>query len=229
MDWWEPLNLTCERTHAGFWAEPLNAWTNAAFPLAALLLTPMVLRLSRRLRRPIWELWLLNSVLVLIGVGSFCYHTYAVRWAEVFDVGAIFLWVICFMALSLWRIVGWPWWGTAIAILIFTVGSPASGIVLGYFVWAYTPTIIVGVGIGIYAQRQGRSGGRLMVGAMAVFMLSIAAVCLDKPLCDVFPIGTHFIWHLLNSVALSMATIAFSRMMQTTRITLADASTSDQL
>ncbi|MEE7476065.1 hypothetical protein [Methylobacterium hispanicum] len=35
-DWFEPIRAYCERAGAGFWDEPLNAATNAAFLVAAL-------------------------------------------------------------------------------------------------------------------------------------------------------------------------------------------------
>ena len=37
MAWTDPIDAYCERLGPGFWAEPLNAWTNLAFLLAALL------------------------------------------------------------------------------------------------------------------------------------------------------------------------------------------------
>ncbi|MBB3984658.1 hypothetical protein GGQ68_000974 [Sagittula marina] len=36
MDWSAPIDLYCERAGTGLWSEPLNAWSNLAFPLAAL-------------------------------------------------------------------------------------------------------------------------------------------------------------------------------------------------
>jgi hypothetical protein len=36
MNWSEPVNFYCERASAAFWAEPVNALTNAGFLVAAL-------------------------------------------------------------------------------------------------------------------------------------------------------------------------------------------------
>ena len=35
MDWFAPIDIYCERTAPGFWDEPFNALTNAAFLIAA--------------------------------------------------------------------------------------------------------------------------------------------------------------------------------------------------
>ncbi len=38
MDWFQPLDQYCERTAPAFWAEPVNALSNAAFVIAAVAL-----------------------------------------------------------------------------------------------------------------------------------------------------------------------------------------------
>ena len=35
--WFEPIRAYCERTDASFWSEPLNAISNGAFLIAAVL------------------------------------------------------------------------------------------------------------------------------------------------------------------------------------------------
>ena len=63
----------CERGFdPGFWAEPLNAITNAAFIIAAAMATMMWLRIPAAERRWV-DAWLL-LVLYAIGIGSFLLH-----------------------------------------------------------------------------------------------------------------------------------------------------------
>jgi hypothetical protein len=38
--------------------------------------------------------------------------------------------------------------------------------------------------------------------AAAVFVISLAFRTVDRAVCGTFPLGTHFIWHLLNAVVL---------------------------
>jgi hypothetical protein len=38
--------------------------------------------------------------------------------------------------------------------------------------------------------------------AFVVFAVSLTARTVDRPLCTDIPIGTHFVWHILNAVVL---------------------------
>jgi hypothetical protein len=41
----------------------------------------------------------------------------------------------------------------------------------------------------------------MLMGAM-IFMVSLALRIVDLDICDAFPLGTHFLWHVLNAVLL---------------------------
>jgi hypothetical protein len=38
--------------------------------------------------------------------------------------------------------------------------------------------------------------------AAALFFVSLAFRTVDRAICGVFPLGAHFVWHLLNAVVL---------------------------
>jgi len=59
-----------------------------------------------------------------------------------------------------------------------------------------------------------KAGGKLLVGAAGVFVLSMAVQALDQPMCEHWPIGTHFIWHLLNALVLWMTLRGFLQGVQ---------------
>ncbi len=67
MGWFEQVDGYCERLGPGFWAEPVNAVTNAAFLIAALWAWPRTagLPLARAMA----------VMLGVIGLGSFLFHT----------------------------------------------------------------------------------------------------------------------------------------------------------
>ena len=67
------IDIYCERTTGAFWAEPINALTNLAFIIAALVVWPAA---WRRPERSLLELTVIALVGV-IGVGSFLFHTLA--------------------------------------------------------------------------------------------------------------------------------------------------------
>ena len=87
MDWGVKIFNYCERGgNPAFWAEPLNAVSNAAFIIAALLAT------REYFSRPSGQRGIAEAGLILlvyvIGIGSFLFHTYATRWAAIADTAA---------------------------------------------------------------------------------------------------------------------------------------------
>lgn len=52
---------------------------------------------------------------------------------------------------------------------------------------------------------------RLLVAAGIAFATALVFRMLDAPLCGAWATGTHFIWHLLNALALGFALFAAER------------------
>ena len=93
----EKANIYCERISCAFWAEPVNAWTNACFLVAAAYVW------YRAHRRGVHDsgVSLLITLMCAIGIGSFLFHTFATTWARWVDVLPILLfqllyaWLYC--------------------------------------------------------------------------------------------------------------------------------------
>nr|WP_272209984.1 ceramidase domain-containing protein [Marinicella sp. W31]MDC2875834.1 ceramidase domain-containing protein [Marinicella sp. W31] len=81
------IDLYCERTAAGFWNEPVNALTNLAFILAALIAWPTA---WHRPQRSLIEMTVI-ALVAAIGVGSFLFHTLATPLSGALDVIPIWL------------------------------------------------------------------------------------------------------------------------------------------
>ncbi len=113
------IDTYCERTAPGFWSEPLNALTNLAFIVAAL----MALRLWRRQPdlgwRNAWDLLLLVALLFAIGVGSAAWHTFATPWAMAADTLPILLFINVYLLSFLVRLAGLRWLGTFAFFALF--------------------------------------------------------------------------------------------------------------
>lgn len=205
MDWTDQVDGYCERLGPGFWAEPFNALTNVAFIIAAAI---AVYRYRRSGHFPPhdWAILFLIAVLVAIGIGSFLFHTLATRWAAVADVVPIMVFVFVYFWFALRR--------------FFSAGIFASILWLGllvlatYGLSAIVPRTIMGSGAGYLGPlaallvvavllwlRGSPVAGRLGLASL-VFAASLTFRTLDGPLCDVIPVGTHFIWHLLNATTL---------------------------
>ena len=50
-----------------------------------------------------------------------------------------------------------------------------------------------------------------LLGAAALVVASLTVRALDMRLCDVFPTGTHFMWHILNGTLLGVLLVAYVR------------------
>jgi hypothetical protein len=203
MDPWQRLDLYCERTDPGFWAEPLNAVSNAAFLLAAVLLWRGPGAGDRRV---------LAVLVALVGAGSFLFHTLATVWAAWLDQGAIALYIYAFLWLFLARVAGLPWWGALGGLGVFAV---ASRLVVAAFPpgsfngsYAYFPALIALALLATYAWRRRHAGARRLAAAAGVFVVAILLRSVDLELCAAWPFGTHFAWHCLVALVAYLAATA---------------------
>jgi hypothetical protein len=80
--------------------------------------------------------------------------------------------------------------------------------VAGSFLWGgamYLPTVLVLIILGLDLRRHRPSVGKPFLIAVGVFLIAFTARTLDMPLCAYTPIGTHFLWHILNAVLRQIA------------------------
>jgi hypothetical protein len=212
MDWTAPVNIYCERGDASFWAEPINALTNLSFIMAALLAA----RTMRRLDRRGLDLIVLIALAAMIGIGSFLFHTFATRWSALTDVIPIWTFVVLIVLSGLVRVGGIAPWravaGFAVVVLVLIgafwlfgggggetapgeAGTPPLNGSL-----AYAPAWLVMVGFAVLTTWRKHPVAGWEVAATLTFTLSLVFRTVDLMLCDAFPFGTHFMWHLLNGV-----------------------------
>ena len=103
----------CERLGPEFWAEPLNAVSNAAFLIGAWLAWREA---GRRGRQGDWAIVALVAILTAIGVGSFLFHTFATGWAGTADVLPIMIFILTYLYLATKRVFDLPRWAAALAV-----------------------------------------------------------------------------------------------------------------
>jgi hypothetical protein len=205
--WFKPVDSYCERLGPGFWAEPLNAVTNAAFLVAALY----VLVLWRRAGARDWPaLWLI-AVTFIVGAGSFLFHTFANRWSLLVDVLPIAVFIYSYFLLAMRRYLGLGWI-VAIAVtalfVLFNMSfgrlwfSVLPGVTLSGSV-GYIPAALALLAVGIVCLLSGtKDAGRALLAAACVFALSLLFRSIDDTICATIPAGTHFLWHGLNALVL---------------------------
>ena len=207
MDWRAAVDIYCERTGPEFWSEPLNAVSNLAFILAALL--PLAAMRRRGGRDAL--LILLCGLAFCVGVGSFLFHTVAERWAGLADVIPILLFIVTFLYAAMNRLFGLRWPLALVAtVLAFAVSLSARGIGVaiaggslngseGYF-----PALALLGGSALALAIRGSAAARPVALATVVFAVSLAARTADAGICPQFPTGTHLFWHLLNGTMIGI-------------------------
>lgn len=203
----DPIDVYCERLDPSFWAEPANALTNAAFIVAAVATWGLATPDAKR--DPLVRA--LTVVLVLIGFGSFAFHTLATRGAVLLDVIPIAIFIHLYFYAGLRRFLSLPVLTSIIATLVFLVaglaiGQAGEGKLNGSI--SYAPAVI-GLLImatathlsGNSATKQARAVPRLL-GIGALFLVSLTFRTIDDAICSAWPLGTHFLWHMLNATVL---------------------------
>lgn len=237
QSWLTQVDAYCERLDASFWAEPLNAVSNAAFFAAAFAGW-------RAADRTDWPARGLSLIIVAIGIGSFLFHTYANRLTALLDVAPIVAFILCYLVLAVRRYLGYGALAALAAMLALIVTGvvatpalrPALGTTAGYAapflaLLAFGFLLLTRGGrrlaVSSNAKNRAFSGeaparlhslairdlraARALILATALFGASMVARMLDAPLCAWLPFGTHFLWHILNATTLWVLVVAAAR------------------
>lgn len=195
----ERIDAYCERLGPELWAEPVNAFTNAAFLVAAVLM---------------WRRWpeeplarALSAVMFVIGIGSFLFHTFATPWAATADVFPILGYILLYVYSAHRRV-----WGQGVALsllfmaltvpwiaLLTPVFARLPGFEVSSFYWP-VPTLIL-LHAWLLRGRSPAVARGFAVGA-GILALSLTFRSLDGAACEAVPLGAHFLWHLLNALML---------------------------
>lgn len=198
MNWHAAIDVYCERTDASLWSEPVNALTNVAFMLAAAGL------LRRMDRRTPSDLRALAWLLALIGAGSLVFHTVAERWASLLDIVFIALFVMLLVQRALVRLHGWSN-GKALAALVGVVTLSAA-LAMRVRIPAFNGSeLYLGPWLALIALAvtcPQAAPARWLRATAALFAISMLFRSADLAVCDAFPLGTHFGWHLNNALVL---------------------------
>ena len=211
MELTRQIDLYCERLDPGFWAEPVNAATNLAFILGALFCWAM-LGGKRDLGARV-----LTLLLLAVGVGSFLFHTYATRWAGIADVAPITGFILVYVYFATTRFFDMPRWaGLAAVVAYFPYAYVVTwavrqsfGSLNGSVAYAPVPLLILAYAAVLTFRDRDTARG-LAIGA-GLLIMSLAFRTIDEAACPGLPIGTHFLWHILNGILLSWMIVVMHR------------------
>jgi hypothetical protein len=225
----------CERgLSSAFWAEPLNAITNGGFIVAALAGAAMIARRPPD-ERSWWPVFFVANF-IAIGTGSFLFHTVPNVSTAAADTGPIGVFMLTYLVFAMRRFAGAPWRFIALAIAAFIACMAAAFKIrcweghIGFFPGmppgapgkclngslGYGPALMALWLIAGWLAVKRHAAASFIFAAAATFLVSLTFRSLDQSLCADWVIlghrmGTHFIWHVLNSATLFLLLVAAIR------------------
>jgi hypothetical protein len=225
MTFGEHVFLYCERgTSTALSAEPINAVSNVAFILAALM--GLQLLEWRPREQQTSDHFLLIGLVALIGIGSFAFHLLATQESELLDVIPIAVFTLVYLGFALNRFLGVPPGWMVLLVIGFTIlmgatsqvrcwdggvgipGPEAQGAktCLNGSVF-YLPALGALIVVGLMLEERRHRAAPYVLWAAAIFAISLTLRSLDLALCGKFliedqKVGTHAAWHVLNALAL---------------------------
>lgn len=211
----ESVDLVCERTHDGVWAEPFNAISSLAY-IAVPIIVWFIANEHVKQDRSFAGLLVLMS---LVGVASFSDHTLSIYLAHVFNEAATIVFIVAYVIYACRRLLEINWTMTAIVVLSL------SGLGILFSAWSHG---IGNGGIGGYIAiwlflsylawaLRGSQTLRYFLTGSAAFAVALAFRASDFAVCQYFPVGTHFLWHLSNDIVLFCLLMAIVRFRTATK------------
>lgn len=194
------IDQYCERVGDGYFAEPVNALSNLVFLVTAFYAWKW---LKKNNSQDI-EFLALIALMVAIGLGSLSFHIFASGLSQLADLVPIFLFQLFYLWLYTRLVWGYRWPARLllglVLLLSFAISSGFQAYLNGSLL--YAPTLAVLVIISVYHRISSKAAAGLATVALLVFSLALAFRTLDRELCPVIEIGTHFMWHLLNGLVI---------------------------
>lgn len=192
----------CERAGLGPIAEPLNVISSFAFMFVAVAIYRHYKRHEDIEGKWIWDIHALTFITFLIGVNSVAFHAFPNQTTELADTLTIVLFIILYFWCVLFRIGRCTIFQALICFVAFVGGSH---ILVHQFPRAlndsigYLSSMIALIIIAVHLHLKARPSSSHFLLASIVGVVSLFCRAIDREVCPMFPLGTHFIWHTLNA------------------------------
>lgn len=207
------VDIYCERTDPSLWSEPVNALTNLLIVGAGFFGLAQV-----RARKTGVYAELLCWWVAAIGFGSLLFHTTAIeltKWADIVPIATFTLATAIF---CLRRFAGLNWRKTTVYFAAYV----AAASVMTYLVppWlseasngttAYLPALAGFAFFGVVALAHGSAAGWYCIACAVILLAGFVFRAVDQDVCAAFPLGTHFVWHILIAAMLGVMLVAVAR------------------
>lgn len=199
IDTFNRVGYYCGRFSEGLTGELQNSLSNGAFIVAAGF---AFATWRSSAKRDAFQL-LLITLAALIGVGSFVFHSAPSTITLQIDLIPIQLFGLAAFFYVAKREFELPLWGAFLTIALFFLacqgwiqvtprGAFGGGI-------THIPTVLLLIGSGLWLSYQRRPLGRYLLIAASLYIAALAARTADVLICSRFPLGVHWLWHLLTA------------------------------
>lgn len=195
----------CERHGLGWMAEPLNVLSSFAFIAVAVAIYRYYRREEDVHGKRIWDIHALTFITLLIGINSVVFHAFPTPTTELLDTLTIVFFIIIYFWSVLFRIGRCNLFQASICFIAF-VGF--SHILVHQFPRAlndsigYLSSMIALIIIAVHLHLKARPSSQHFMLAAIVGVCSLFCRAIDREICAMVPIGSHFVWHTLNATLL---------------------------
>jgi hypothetical protein len=207
------LDIYCERTEAGLWSEPVNALTNLLILGAGFFGLAQVRARQTGVYAEVLCWWV-----VVIGLGSLLFHTTAIeltKWADIIPI-ATFTLAMAIFCLQRFSRLSWPK-TAAYFISYFAVISVITWLIPAWLseatngTTAYLPALAGYAFFGVVALIHRSPAGWYLIACAVILFAGFVFRAIDQDVCEAFPLGTHFMWHVLIGLMLAVTLTAVAR------------------
>jgi hypothetical protein len=198
------IGYYCGRFGPGWWGEPLNSLSNAAFVFGAIAAFWFW---RARPDRDRWQLPLF-ALAASIGLGSFVFHSHPTPATLVVDLVPIQVFGLAALAYVGVRYVGLGAGRTVALLIAFFVvrqvwiRSVNPGLLGGGI--THVPAVVLLFGFAVVLKRRRAALANFLLLACAAYVAALWVRSWDLPLCATIPIGLHWVWHLLTATAATL-------------------------
>jgi ceramidase len=177
--------------------EPANTVSNGVIVLFGLASMYMVAKRTPRA----YDLYIVSALLVACGIGSGIWHGLRDGTALFWEVRAGLFFLLGLAICWSWRL--WSPVGAVAFVVAFAVSFELSrdyfGITNQRWVAAAPAVILFGSILAAQTVIRSKKAALLGLAAMGLSLTALAFRTYDSAVCDSFPMGTHWLWHMFNS------------------------------
>ena len=182
----------CERNNLEFLAEPFNFFTNIFFLYFAILLF-----FNKNITNKKFSI-----ILFCIGVGSMLFHSVPNKITALIDIFFIITFIFYYLIVLYYKLNINKYTSYLLSILFilfcYFFGNFYQNSILQSSAF-YFPILIH---LYFFIKKEGNNYFKKFFWIPILFSISLYLRTIDIKYCTSFNIGTHFLWHILNSVVL---------------------------